>query len=108
MVIGIFSVNAYPKFQSYRQKRSDVISFMEETIKQEAEVGNYRCCIDPPCKMCFLGNWIWEDGKCDCDTMIIQDKMDKVCPECLRGIKEGKCTSTKISRGTCPILKEDD
>lgn len=104
IIIGIISTELYPNFQTYQQKRNDVIFLMEETISQEIEEENYRCCIEPPCKMCFLGNWIWEDGKCDCDTMIAQDKMDKVCPECIRGIKDGRCTSTKISNGVCPVL----
>ncbi len=104
MIIGIILAGLYPNFQTYQQKRKNVISLMEETIYQETGAGNYKCCIDPPCRMCFLGNWIWEDGICECDTMIDQDKMDKVCPECIRGIKEGRCTSTKLSKGTCPIL----
>ncbi len=107
IVIGIASAELYPNFQTYQQKRNNIISLMEKTINQEVEAGNYKCCIEPACRMCFLGNWIWEDGKCACDTMIAQDKMDKVCPECVRGIKEGRCTSTKVSKGICPVFNEE-
>jgi len=51
--------------------------------------------------MCYLGNWIWKDGSCYCDDMIKENKLNFVCPECLRGIKEGKCES-KI--GSCQII----
>lgn len=86
-------VNSF-RFKSFEQKRKEVLSEIDLSIEQAKREGKYKCCIEPPCKMCFLGNWIWGDGTCDCDSMILNGKMDKVCPECIKGIKEGKCIST--------------
>ncbi len=94
------------KSKSLDEKRNEILSEIDMTLKEAEESGKYKCCIEPPCKMCFLGNWIWEDGMCDCDTMIAQGKWDKVCPECKAGIKEGRCVSSKTSNGSCPILNE--
>jgi len=44
--------------------------------------------------MCFLGDWIFENGKCDCDKFITQGDLDNVCPECRHGIEQGECQST--------------
>jgi len=52
--------------------------------------------------MCYLGDWIWKDGTCDCDEMIKRGEWDKVCPQCQKGIKEGKCQS---GIGTCPTVQ---
>jgi len=94
------------KSKSFEEKRSEILSEMDLTLKEATESGKYKCCIEPPCKMCFLGNWIWKDGTCDCDTMIQQGKWDEVCPECKGGIKEGRCLSTKTLNRTCPVLNE--
>lgn len=96
------------KSKSFEEKRNEILSNIDLALKEATESGKYKCCIDPPCKMCFLGNWIWKDGTCECDTMISQGKWDKVCPECKRGIKEGRCLSTKTLNRTCPVLNESD
>lgn len=77
--------------------REDVISNLEAAIAQSVEAGEYRCCIEPACKMCYLGDWIFEEGKCACDDMIAQGQIDKVCPECVHGMEEGKCESSQDS-----------
>jgi hypothetical protein len=64
---------------------------MYDLIDLQAREGNYRCCIDPPCTMCFMGDWIWDDGTCRCDDMIAQGEDDKVCPQCKGGSEEGTC-----------------
>ena len=81
--------------QTYQQKRENVITSMMVAIDQEILAGNYMCCIDPPCTMCFLGHWLWDDGICRCDDMIAKGEFDKVCPQCVRGIEEGQCKSIK-------------
>jgi hypothetical protein len=50
----------------------------------------YMCCIDPPCTMCSEGKWIWPGGSCLCRDALANGEMDKVCPECLKGIEEGR------------------
>lgn len=89
--IGIGLASVYPQFQSFEIRRANIITGMNNIINQQAERGNYRCCIEPACTMCFMGNWIWDDGICRCDDMIAQGKDDKVCPQCKRGLEEGKC-----------------
>lgn len=78
---------------TFGDKRAHILSELDETLRAATLSGEYKCCIDPPCKMCFLGNWIWDDGTCDCDTMIANGEWDKVCPECVHGIEEGLCKS---------------
>lgn len=55
-----------------------------------ADVAEMECCIDPPCEMCPRGDWIFEKGICLCRTHLEQGHMDKVCPECRKGIAEGR------------------
>lgn len=87
-------VNTYPRFQSFESRRNSVISDIDSAIKDAENQGKYKCCIEPPCTMCYLGNWIWKDGICRCDDMIAKGEFDKVCPQCKKGIEEGKCKST--------------
>lgn len=108
-LIAIITILIYDKTQttnefktkSFEEKRSEILSEIDITLKEATETGKYKCCIEPACKMCFLGNWIWKDGTCDCDTLIAEEKWDDVCPECKRGIEEGKCISTL--EGTCSV-----
>ncbi|MFH1728185.1 MAG: hypothetical protein ABIA04_07195 [Pseudomonadota bacterium] len=79
---------------SFEQRREKVISELNFAIENAKEEGKYKCCIEPACTMCYLGHWIWKDGSCYCDDMIAKGEMDKVCPECQKGIEEGFCKST--------------
>ena len=85
---------------SFEKNREKVLSQLYLAIEQAKIEGKYNCCIEPPCTMCYLGDWIWKDGTCDCDRMIAKGEWDKVCPQCKKGIKEGRC---KSSTGTCNI-----
>ena len=102
-ILSVFQITNSFRFKSFEQKRKEVLSEIDLSIEQAKKEGKYKCCIEPDCKMCFLGNWIWDDGTCDCDVMISNNEMDKVCPECKKGIEEGRCTSTK-NGGTCPVV----
>lgn len=86
---------------SFKRNREKILSQLYLNIEKAKAEGKYQCCIEPPCTMCYLGNWIWDDGTCDCDGMIAIGEWDKVCPQCIRGIKEGRC---KSEIDTCPIL----
>lgn len=55
-----------------------------------AGIAEYECCIEPACKMCSRGEWIWPENTCLCRQALENGEMDKVCPECRRGIAEGK------------------
>jgi len=71
-----------------------VISELYSAIDLAEEQGNYRCCIEPACTMCYLGHWGFEKGTCFCDDAIKSGDFDKVCPECKSGIEQGACSST--------------
>jgi len=77
----------------FSEQREQLLSDMDSMIHQAKLDGKYRCCIEPPCRMCFLGNWIWDDGTCDCDGEIAKENWDKVCPECKNGMEQGICES---------------
>lgn len=91
VIIGAVFTSVYPSVQSFDKRRENIIQEMEGLIDQQVKEGNYRCCIEPACTMCFMGDWLWDDGICRCDDMIAQGKDDKVCPQCKRGLEEGLC-----------------
>ena len=80
--------------ESFEQKRTKLLNELSFSINEAVSEGKYSCCIDPPCTMCYLGDWIWKDGTCDCDGMIAKGEFDKVCPQCKKGIEEGRCKSS--------------
>lgn len=92
--IGIVFANLYPNLQSFEKKRMSIINDMEMLINQQVKEGNYKCCIEPACTMCFMGDWLWDNGICRCDDMIVKGEFDKVCPQCKKGLEEGLCKST--------------
>lgn len=100
--IGIIFASVYPNFQSFEERRENIIIEMNSVISQNVEEGEYKCCIEPACTMCFLGNWVWDDGICRCDDMIAQGKDDKVCPQCKRGLEEGRCKYSQKDK--CEII----
>jgi hypothetical protein len=92
--LGYFAIKDYSRTESFEQARSGILTDINDLLEKAEESGEYKCCIEPPCKMCFLGNWIFESGKCDCDRFIAQGDLDNVCPECRHGIEQGECQST--------------
>ena len=91
IIAGILVASAYPNLQSYSQRRATLINDINSEIAKSVAAGNYRCCIQPACTMCYMGDWIWDDGICRCDDMIAQGQYDKVCPQCKKGLEEGRC-----------------
>jgi len=85
----------------------DVIAGLETAIAQATKDGDYHCCIDPACTMCYLGSWIFEPGTCNCDEAIAKGEFDKVCPECKKGIEEGDCSSAEVIAIGCDINKKN-
>ena len=77
--------------ESFEDKRARVLGELSLAIDGAVAEGKYECCIDPPCTMCYMGNWLWDDGTCKCDEMIANGEYDKVCPQCARGLEEGLC-----------------
>lgn len=94
IIMGIVFVSPYSNFQSFEQKRTNILNELYSAIDEAKVQGKYICCIEPPCTMCYMGNWIWEDGSCYCDDMMEKGESDKVCPQCKKGLEEGRCKST--------------
>ncbi|MFH1403960.1 MAG: hypothetical protein ABIH11_06815 [Candidatus Altiarchaeota archaeon] len=94
-LIAAVSSIVFATQQSFEERRAGVIGEMNTLIAEQKTDGEYRCCIDPPCDMCFLGHWIWGDGKCRCDDMIAKGEFDKVCPQCKKKAEEGQCKSSE-------------
>ena len=92
MTLSAFS-SAFPVAPGFGERRTVVLTGLMDAIKDAQAQGTYSCCIDPPCTMCYLGGWIWEDGVCRCDEMIASGQLEKVCPQCQRGLEDGLCKS---------------
>ena len=58
--------------------------------KVGAGAAEYECCVSPPCSQCLEGKWIFGDGACQCRVHLEKGHLDKVCPECRRGLAEGR------------------
>lgn len=94
VLLAFLFVYFFPFPSAHHTDREIILQEIQLGIQSEMEKGNYGCCIDPPCDMCYLGNWIWDDGSCKCDEMIANGELDKVCPQCKKGIEEGNCESS--------------
>jgi hypothetical protein len=100
-LVGLVASSAYDARSPYEDRRDEVIGEMNSLIAVKTESGEYMCCIDPPCDMCFLGHWLWDDGVCRCDEYIANGDFDKACPQCKNGVGEGSCGSSQ--ENTCEI-----
>ncbi|PIU15517.1 hypothetical protein COT20_01610 [bacterium (Candidatus Gribaldobacteria) CG08_land_8_20_14_0_20_39_15] len=70
-----------------------LINERDFAIAKAIERGDYRCCINPPCTMCYMEANQWNNftaGTCACDDLIAQGK--DPCPQC----KKGLCPNCKI------------
>ena len=92
--ILLLSVLNYKKEPSFEERRGRILSELNLAIEDARKEGKYNCCIEPPCTMCYLGDWIWKDGSCHCDEMIAKGEPDKVCPQCKKKLEEGLCKSS--------------
>ena len=99
--LSAMSMRADSFEESFGARRARVLGELTLAIDDAVLLGKYECCIDPPCTMCYMGSWVWNDGTCLCDDMIAKGEFDKVCPQCLRGIEEGYCKST--AKSSCEI-----
>lgn len=73
----------------------EVITNLFGAIEVAKQNGDYRCCINPACTMCYLGKWKYEKGTCYCDDAIKEGKGEDVCPECKKGLDSGLCSSVE-------------
>ena len=74
---------------SPEETHQKIISERDVAIQKAKEAGDYRCCIHPPCTMCYMEANQWNNhtaGTCACDDLIAQGK--DPCPQCERGLCE--------------------
>jgi hypothetical protein len=73
-----------------KEMHNRLISQRNYAIQQAKKRGDYKCCIEPPCTMCYMNANKWNNqtpGTCACDDLIAMGK--KPCPECERGLCNG-------------------
>lgn len=105
LIFLLGSVTGYLIFETQKENFEElapeemyqrIITGRNLAIDKAVESGIYRCCINPPCTMCYMEGNQWNNGKagsCVCDELIAQGK--EPCPQCKRGLcetdKEGTC-----------------
>jgi len=98
LVVGylIFTIqNSEFKNLNAEEMYKRIINEREYAIGKAIETGVYKCCINPPCTMCYMeaNQWNnWRAGTCACDDLVAQGK--EPCPQCqekLCGSQEGSC-----------------
>ncbi|HDQ22507.1 MAG TPA: hypothetical protein ENN28_00870 [Candidatus Uhrbacteria bacterium] len=96
IILGaVFSLSFYfnqgdnPDFDklSLEQMWEQITNQRQLAIAKARQNGDYKCCIDPPCTMCFDSASQWnygQTGKCFCDEFIARG--EEPCPQCQKGI----------------------
>ena len=72
---------------SSQEKHERIVAERTYAIEEARLAGNYHCCIDPPCTMCYMEANEWNNntpGTCACDDLIAEGK--EACPQCQRGL----------------------
>ena len=91
----IFSVQN-PVFENLNPEEihKRIIKERDYAITQTVVRGDFRCCINPPCTMCYMEANQWNNfkaGTCACDNLIAQGK--EPCPQCKKVLCEGQGSS---------------
>ncbi len=80
---------------SAEEMHKRIIEERDYAISKAVEADVFKCCIDPPCTMCYMEANQWNNetvGTCACDDLIVQGK--DPCPQCIRGlcrVEDGAC-----------------
>jgi hypothetical protein len=88
-IIGMAAASSLDRFDS----PEDVIEDLHKAIERAEEKGEYRCCIEPACTMCYLGSWKFDVGTCYCDDAIAEGRDQDVCPQCKKALEEAGCSA---------------
>jgi len=76
---------------SPEEMHETIVAERDLAIQKAKEAGDYKCCIHPPCTMCYMEANQWNNhaaGTCACDNLIAQGK--EPCPQCKRGLCESE------------------
>ena len=74
---------------SKNDKLQTILSLRSLAIAEAKEAGDYRCCIEPACTMCYSEANKWNNftaGTCACDDLIA--KGEEACPQCQKDLEE--------------------
>ena len=72
-----------------KERHAKVIEIIYTGIKKAQADGDYRCCIEPACTMCYISGNKWNYGQagiCACDDFIARG--EEPCPQCERGLSD--------------------
>ena len=95
LVFGIPSLNFNGLDPTEMYQR--IIQERDFAINQAIIRGDYKCCISPPCTMCYMEANQWNNytsGTCACDDLIALG--EKPCPQCVRGSCEGEGSTCSL------------
>lgn len=76
---------------SLEEQHHHVITYRDLGIRNAIAKGDYRCCVEPACKMCYMQGNMWnhgEEGTCSCSDFIAEGK--EPCPQCEKALSESK------------------
>ncbi|MFH1522608.1 MAG: hypothetical protein ABIE43_02185 [Patescibacteria group bacterium] len=90
--VGYYIINW--QATSFEELNSDemyeeIIKNRNYAIAKAVKAGEYKCCINPPCAMCYMEANQWNNykaGTCACDDLVAQGQ--EACPQCRRGNTE--------------------
>lgn len=99
----LITSNQLPTFESLsvEEMHQRIVEERDLAIQKSIEDGDYRCCITPPCTMCFMEANQWNNyqlATCACDDLIAQGK--EPCPQCVNGLCD------KTEEGICQVNNE--
>ena len=105
----VFTTIGHAPFEklSTKEMREHIILERELAIVKSKSEGNYQCCIQPACTMCFMSANKWNNftaGTCACDDFIA--KGEDPCPQCMRGMDDALCESANNNEIICEIEEE--
>jgi len=98
--------NKYPVFNNL--SREEMLQHITEerslAIRKAKNEGEYKCCIEPPCTMCFMEANKWNNftpGTCACDDLIAEGK--EPCPQCKRELCSTSAGESKKEKDSCEV-----
>jgi len=98
--------NKYPVFNnlSREEMQKHIVDERNIAIRKAKDEGEYRCCIEPPCTMCYMEGNEWNNhtpGTCACDDLIAEGK--EPCPQCKRGLCSTNTAEDKKEEASCEV-----
>lgn len=99
---GMILIANFPfRLMTVNQMRHHIEEKQYQAIEKAKAQGDYKCCYDPGCTMCFMNENEWNNqqvGHCDCADLIAQGKQP--CPQCIQALKQE-------DSGTCNVELQD-